>query len=267
MTTTTRLPTLFISHGGGPCFFMDWNPPDVWRSLEHWLRGLAAEVGSTPRAIVVVSAHWETPVASVTGAARPPLIYDYYGFPPHTYQLQYPAPGDPALARTLVGRLQAAGLPAQIDPERGFDHGVFIPFLLIYPQAQIPIVQLSLQSDLDPARHLAIGAALAPLREQGVLIVGSGYSYHNMRGYGGAGQRASIEFDAWLHDAVTNPDPALRTASLTRWAEAPSARMSHPREEHLLPLMVVAGAAGGDPGQRIFSDRVWGIATSGFRFG
>lgn len=261
-----RLPTLFIAHGGGPCFFMDWNPPDTWRSLEAWLRGLSAEVGQKPRALLVVSAHWEAERYSVTAHPQPPLIYDYYGFPPHTYELQYPAPGEPALASEVVRRLSVAGLPAELDGERGFDHGVFVPLKLIYPQADIPVVQLSLRTGLNPAEHLAVGAALAPLRDQGVLIIGSGYSYHNMRGYGGAGQRPSIEFDRWLNEALT-ADPETRKQRLRDWERAPSARAAHPREEHLLPLMITAGAAGQDIGTRLFGELVFGVATSGFRFG
>lgn len=262
-----RLPTYFISHGGGPCFFMDWNPPDTWKALGDWLGRIAADVGSKPRAVIMVSAHWEAPSFTVTAAAQPALIYDYQGFPPHTYQLKYPAPGAPELAQRIASRLADAGLAAQVDAARGWDHGVFIPLKLIYPQADVPVVQLSLKRGLSPAEHLAAGRALAPLRDEGVLIIGSGYSYHNMRGYGGAGEHAAAEFDAWLSDAMTRHAPDQRAALLREWDRAPSARAAHPREEHLLPLMVVAGAAGDDAGQRVFGEKVWGIATSGFRFG
>ncbi len=263
----SRMPTLFLSHGGGPCFFMDWNPPDAWTSLGDWLRGLSAEVGTKPKAVVVVSGHWEDAAFAATGSAQPALIYDYNGFPPHTYQLKYPAPGEPQLAARIADLLQQANLPARIDAQRGYDHGVFVPFKLIYPQADVPIVQLSLQAGLDAAMHLAAGAALTPLRDESVLIVGSGYSYHNMRGYGGAGQRAAAQFDAWLTRACTAPDARERDNLLAHWEQAPAARESHPREEHLIPLMVAAGAAGEDIGHRIFNDVVMGITTSGFRFG
>lgn len=267
MTTTTRMPVYFVSHGGGPCFFMDWNPPDTWTSLGNSLRGIGGEIGARPTAIIVVSAHWEADDFSVTGAAQPSLIYDYHGFPPHTYQLQYPAPGAPALAQQIVERLRAAGLPSQRDDARGWDHGVFVPLMLMFPDADIPVVQLSLRRGLDAAEHLAAGAALAGLRDEGVLIVGSGYSYHNMRGYGGAGERAAAEFDGWLQTTITATAPAQRAAALRRWEDAPSARAAHPREEHLLPLMVAAGAAGDSAGTCVYTDRVWNIATSGFRFG
>lgn len=245
---------------------MDWDPPNAWDSLAASLRSLSARIATRPRAIIVVSAHWEAPEFTVTTAERPELIYDYYGFPKHTYELKYPAPGDPELAQRIVQRLQLAGLTAQTDAERGFDHGVFVPFLLIYPQADIPVVQLSLKAGLNPAVHLQAGRALAALRDDGVLIVGSGYSYHNMRGYGGSGATASREFDAWLGDVLVGDAP-LREKRLLEWEQAPSARASHPREEHLLPLMVAAGAAGADAGQRIFSDTVFGVATSMFQFG
>lgn len=266
MSTGTKLPTLFISHGGGPCFFMDWEPKDTWTALGNWLRGLGDEVGQKPEAVLVVSAHWESTSFDVTGTEQPPLIYDYYGFPPHTYELTYPAPGAPTLAQEVSNRLLAAGLPSTVDAQRGWDHGVFVPLKLIYPQADIPVLQLSLQQNLDPEQHLAAGRALAPLRDR-VLIIGSGYSYHNMRGYGGAGERAAEQFDQWLDTSMTQLDAAQREEALRNWQRAPSARESHPREEHLLPLMVAAGAAGEDAGTRIFSEKVWGIATSGFRFG
>lgn len=268
---TDSLPTLFIPHGGGPCFFMDGlGPKGAWDQMAAYLRGIAATLPVRPRAILVVSGHWETPRPSVTTSPAPPLLYDYYGFPPHTYQLRYPAPGAPALADRVRALLDAAGIASDTDPARGFDHGVFIPMMLAFPDADIPIVQLSLQAGRDPDTHLRIGAALAHLRHEGVLIVGSGMSYHNMRGYFSpdpAHGLASDRFDAWLTDAVTDPDPARRNALLAHWSEAPGARAAHPEEEHLLPLMVAAGAAGPDRGVRRYSDRSLGVSLSGFAFG
>lgn len=267
--TTVRMPTWFIPHGGGPCFFMDWNPPHAWDCMADFLKGLAITLPVRPRAIVMVSAHWLESAFSVSSGAHPDLIYDYHGFPPHTYALQYPAPGDPALAARVARLLEAAGLPAQQDASRGFDHGMFIPMLLMFPGADIPVVQLSLSTTLDPALHLAAGRALQALRDEGVLIIGSGMSYHNMRGYGDPRSGPiSDEFDAWLTGAV-QADPLQRQQSLTEWARAPSARLCHPprAEEHLLPLMVAAGAAGQDPGQKVFSDRVMETTLSAFRFG
>lgn len=264
-----RMPAIFIPHGAGPCFFMDWNPADAWTRMADFLKGLSATLPQRPTAVVLVSAHWLAPAFSVTGAAQPALIYDYSGFPPDTYTLQYPAPGQPALAQRIADLLAQAQLPAQVDPVRGFDHGVFIPLKLVFPDADIPVVQLSLRSDLDPQAHLQAGRALAGLRDEGVLIVGSGMSFHNMRGYGDPRfGPISDEFDRWLTAAVEAP-PATRWQALTDWAQAPSARQSHPprAEEHLLPLMVVAGAAQDDAGQRVFSDRVLETTLSAFRFG
>ncbi|WP_029920618.1 DODA-type extradiol aromatic ring-opening family dioxygenase [Nevskia soli] len=263
--TSQKFPTLYIPHGGGPCFFMEWNPADTWNRMGDWLRQLGASIGPAPKAILVISAHWEEADFKVTSGSNPELIYDYYGFPEHTYRLTYPAPGSPALAKRVQTLLQGAGMHASQDARRGFDHGVFIPFKLIYPEANIPVVQLSLCSGLDPAAHIRAGQALQPLREEGVLIVGSGMSYHNMRGIGAGPGGASDQFDAWLGEAVAAA-PALRDEKLAAWSQAPGARIAHPREEHLLPLMVVAGAAGRDRGRRIFSDRILGGMISGFRF-
>ena len=266
---TDRMPTWFIPHGGGPCFFMDWNPPDAWDRMAAFLKGLQHTLPRRPRAIVMVSAHWQTPGFSVTSGAAPELIYDYYGFPPHTYQLRYPAPGEPKLAEQLVALLGQSGQPAQADSARGFDHGMFIPLMLMFPEADIPVVQLSLRDSLDPAVHLQAGRALASLRDEGVLIVGSGMSFHNMRGYGDPRfGPISDEFDHWLTGAVEGGAPE-REQALIHWAQAPSARLCHPprAEEHLLPLMVAAGAATGEPGRRVFSDRVMETTLSAFSFG
>jgi len=263
-----RMPTLYIPHGGGPCFFMDWDPPDTWTRMRGFLEGVAATLPQRPRAIVLVSAHWLEPAFTLTSAPQPALIYDYYGFPPHTYQLRYDARGDPRLAARLAEMLGQAGLPARQDASRGFDHGMFIPLKLVFPRADVPVVQLSLRSDLDPLAHLAAGRALAPLRDEGVLLIGSGMSFHNMRGYGDARfGPVSEAFDGWL-TATVESAPAQRHVALLHWAEAPSARQSHPphAEEHLIPLMVAAGAAGDGAGQRIFSDRVMETVISAYRF-
>jgi aromatic ring-opening dioxygenase catalytic subunit (LigB family) len=264
----TRMPTWYIPHGGGPCFFMDWNPPDAWDKMGNFLKGLSATLPAQPKAIVLVSGHWLESGFNATSGAAPELIYDYYGFPPHTYQLKYPAPGAPQLAERITQLLGKAAVPSRTDAARGFDHGVFIPMKLMFPEANIPVVQLSLNTSLDPAAHLKAGAALAPLRDEGVLIIGSGMSFHNMRGYGDPRfGPISDEFDAWLTKAVEAP-PAERTQALIDWAAAPSARLSHPprAEEHLLPLMVVAGAAANDKGHKTFSDRVMQTTVSAFSF-
>lgn len=266
-----RLPVWFIPHGGGPCFFMDppVGAPNAWTRMEAYLRGLLKGLKERPRAILIVSGHWLEPRATFGAAKAPPLIYDYQGFPRHTYELKFPAPGDPALARRARELLEKAGISAGEDAERGYDHGVFIPLLLVEPHADIPVVQLSLENSLDPARHLAIGRALEPLREEGVLIVGSGMSFHNLQNFYRADPRVlqlAEKFDAFLTDAVAQDEEA-RARALTKWEAAPGARVSQPHEDHLLPLMVAAGAAGSDAGARDFHDHVFGAPISGFRFG
>ena len=264
--STERQPAIFLPHGGGPCFFMDWTwgPTDTWKATEHFLAGLAATLPAPPKAILVVSGHWEEAAFTVSSAAEPGLIFDYSGFPEHTYRLTWPAPGEPELAARVDGLLKQAGLPSAVNPVRGFDHGVFVPLKVAFPDAKIPVVTLSLAASLDPALHLAAGRALAVLRDEGVLIVASGMSFHNLRAYlrPETVERARA-FDAWLTGVVESP-AEKRAALLTDWRHAPFASFAHPREEHLLPLMVAAGAGG--IGRRIFSDEPMGAALSAFRF-
>ncbi|MGO8759302.1 MAG: DODA-type extradiol aromatic ring-opening family dioxygenase [Terracidiphilus sp.] len=266
--TTPRQPAIFLPHGGGPCFFMDWTwgPADTWHATQRFLEGLAATLPMPPKAIVVASGHWEEPAFTASAAARPELIFDYSGFPADTYRLTWPAPGEPALAERVADLLKDAGLPAAIDEHRGFDHGVFVPLKVAFPEAHIPVVSLSLAGSLDPALHLAAGRALAPLRDEGVLIVASGMSFHNLRAYFRPETPARARaFDEWLTRAVVSP-AAERTSLLAGWRTAPFAEFSHPREEHLIPLLVAAGAGGDAPGKRIFSDEPMGAAISAFRF-
>lgn len=268
MSVPKRLPTLYIPHGGGPCFFMDPPAayPHMWDGLAAYLRGIDDSLGMRPKAALVISGHWETPLPTLNVAEKPHLLFDYYGFPEHTYRLKYPVAGAPTLAQRVRDLLEDAGFESAVDAKRGLDHGVFVPFLLVYPNADVPILQLSLQRSLDPELHLRIGKALAPLRDQGVLIVGSGMSYHNLAAmFSGGGAAASVAFDTWLNEAVL--DTAAREEKLIAWRSAPGGRESHPREEHLIPLMVAAGAATGDTAVRTFSDSLAGKAISGFRFG
>lgn len=264
MPDLTRQPTFFIPHGGGPCFFMD-DPNGIWTGMAAFLRSLPSLLSAPPKAILLVSGHWETQGFAFTGSARPPLIYDYSGFPPESYQLRYDVPGSPEVARRAAALLGDAGMAAAVDGSRGLDHGVFVPLKVAFPGADVPVVEMSVEHSLDPALHLAAGRALAPLRDEGVLIIGSGMSFHNMRGYGDPHFTApSAEFDGWLTAAVRAKADA-RAALLSDWEQAPAARQSHPREEHLIPLMVAAGAAD-DPGQRVYSEAVMKTAISGFRF-
>lgn len=263
-----RQPAIFIPHGGGPCFFMDWTwgPADTWKATQAFLEGLAATLPETPRAMVVVSGHWEESAFTAGSGARPGLIFDYTGFPEHTYKLTWPAPGAPELAARVKGLLAAAGMPATTDANRGYDHGVFVPLKVAFPGADIPVVTLSLAGSLNPALHLAAGRALVPLRDEGVLIVASGMSFHNLRAYfqPQTAERARA-FDKWLTRAVELP-AAERDVLLKDWRNAPFAAYSHPREEHLIPLLVAAGAGGDEPGKRVFGDEPMGAAISAYRF-
>jgi aromatic ring-opening dioxygenase catalytic subunit (LigB family) len=260
----TLQPSYYIPHGGGPCFFMD-DPQGVWTGMAEFLRGVPAALPAPPRAILMVSGHWETDGFAFSGADRPELIFDYYGFPAHTYQLRYDAPGAPALAARAAGLLGDAGFAARADPGRGWDHGVFVPLKVAFPEADVPVVEMSLDRGLDPALHLRAGRALAPLREDGVLILNSGMSFHNMRAYGDPRATApSRAFDRWLAESVAL-DGAARARKLEGWSDAPSGRFAHPREEHLLPLMVAAGASE-KPGVRVYGEEVLKTALSAFRF-
>lgn len=267
-TFSQRQPVIFLPHGGGPCFFMDWSwgPADTWHATGEFLASLAGTLPEPPHAILAVTAHWEATGFEASGAARPDLIYDYSGFPEHTYQLTWPAPGEPVLASRAVNLLAAAGLPSRVHPTRGFDHGVFVPLKVAFPRAEIPTVALSLDRRLDPAAHLAAGRALAPLRDEGVLIVASGMSFHNLHAYFRPETLlASRVFDQWLTETAGLPGPE-RAARLTAWRQAPYGEFSHPREEHLIPLMVAAGAAGDAMGRRVFHDEPMGAALSAYRF-
>jgi aromatic ring-opening dioxygenase catalytic subunit (LigB family) len=262
-------PTLYIPHGGGPCFFMDWTmgPADSWNRLEHWLRHCAADLPAEPKAILVVSAHWEESAFTVQSGSAPGLLFDYYGFPEHTYRLEYPAPGAPAFAARARDLLESSGCQCREDFNRPFDHGVFVPLMLMFPNADIPVFQVSLRAELDPVAHLRAGLALAPLRREGVLIVGSGMSYHNLRNFiGAADTGSSATFDDWLL-GLTELEPGERFEKLSGWLKAPCARLAHPREEHLLPLMMAAGAGVDSPMRRVFRDEIHGHAVSAFQFG
>ncbi len=242
------------------------DPNGIWTGMEAYLRSIAGSLPVAPRAILIISGHWEARSFAFTGAQdHPGLIFDYYGFPKETYQLSWPAPGAPWLAQRGAGLLRAAGLPTEIDPDRGFDHGVFVPMKVAFPDADVPVVQMSLLSGLDPDLHQAAGRALAPLRDEGVLIIGSGMSFHNLRAYGDPRAEApSRAFDNWLSQAATAPADQ-RASELNAWEAAPFARLSHPREEHLLPLMVAAGASG-SAGQKDYGELVLGTALSAFRY-
>jgi aromatic ring-opening dioxygenase catalytic subunit (LigB family) len=263
-----RLPVVFVPHGGGPWPFVEtrFGSEAEQAGLARYLRSVHGLPRSAPSALLAISGHWEEARPTVMTGKSPPLLFDYYGFPAESYALTWPAPGEPALAARVQELLGAAGIASDTNAERGFDHGTFVPLKLAYPDADIPTVQLSLKAGLDPREHLAIGRALAPLRDEGVFIIGSGMTYHNMRAMGPQGQPAASAFDAWLRAAVTRA-PIERDQLLGDWQSAPAAREAHPREEHLLPLMVVAGAAGNDPGRVAYQGTLMGLDISAYSFG
>lgn len=263
------LPTFFLSHGGGPWTHMKDQLGSTYDALAAALADIPRQLGARPRAILIVSAHWEADAFTLMTAATPPMIYDYRGFPPHTYRIRYDAPGAPEVATRAATLLQAADLPIAMDSERGFDHGAFVPLFAIHPQADVPVLQLSILRSYDPATHFAAGRALAPLRREGVLIVGSGLSYHNLRAMGPAAREPSKAFDDWLHETLCTHDTAARRARLLEWERAPAARLAHPEEDHLVPLFVVVGAAEDSVAHRIHheDDFFGGVAVSSYRFG
>lgn len=212
------------------------------------LEGLATSL-RRPDAIVVISAHWEEEVVAITAGENPALIYDYYGFPKASYEIKYPCSGEPTLARELYHVLTDSGIKARMDQERGIDHGVFVPLKIMYPEANIPCVQVSLLASLAPASHIAIGQALRALSRENVLLIGSGFSFHNMKAFFAPETNESRDlnhaFEHWLQDTCCSSaySEEERARRLIHWAEAPGAQFCHPREEHLLPLHVCYGAA------------------------
>ena len=258
---------LFIPHGGGPLPLLE-EPGHA--AMNQFLRAWPAS-NARPDSIVVVSAHWEEPVVSITAAAAPQLLFDYRGFPPETYEYRYPAPGNPDLARRIHGLLGGAGIDSRLDPGRGLDHGVFVPLMLMYPDADIPCLQVSLNANLDAATHVAIGKALAGLRNENLLILGSGFSFHNLREIMGKRDDSidprNREFESWLEQTCTDSglDEAEREKRLIEWERAPQARFCHPREEHLLPLQVCYGIGQG-PASLVFQQPVAGYIASAYQW-
>ena len=255
---------VYFSHGGGPLPIL--GDPGHQAMIDFMTR-LPSRL-RRPEAILVLSAHWEESAATLLGAARPPMLYDYYGFPERAYQIQYPAPGSPALAARIAGMLEAQGIPARVDAERGFDHGLFIPLTMMYPAADIPCLQLSLLRGLNPAAHIALGRALRGLKEENLLVIGSGFSFHNMQAFfwegAGGPDPANDAFQDWLIQTCTGPRPqAEAERRLIEWEKAPHARYCHPREEHLLPLHVCLATAG-RPAGLVFDDKILGMRSVGF---
>ena len=268
LATAGRLPTYFISHGGGPWPWMqEMRAPMA--ALTASLQGITREIGRLPKAVLSVSGHWEAPRFTAMASPRPSMLYDYSGFPAHTYSVQYAAPGAPALADRISALLQAAGIDAALDAERGYDHGTYAPLQIMYPEAQVPVLQLSLKLPFDAAEHLAVGRALRPLRDEGVLILGSGLSFHNLRMRGPSALAPSKAFDDWLRQTLEEQLPAARSERLVAWEQAPAARIAHPREDHLLPLMVALGAAEDEAATTVYHETspMMNWTMSSWRFG
>lgn len=257
---------IYFSHGGGPLPILG---DASHQAMIAFMKALPAQL-TRPEAILLVSAHWEERAATLLGAAHPKMFYDYYGFPDQAYEITYPAPGNPALAERIAGLFQKNGIPTRIDNERGFDHGLFIPLKMMYPEADIPCLQLSLRRGLDPAAHIALGKALSELLSENLLVIGSGFSYHNISAFFGqkldADDPANDAFQDWLIETCAGSfTESEREQRLLEWEKAPYARYCHPREEHLLPLHVCQGLAG-KPGKVIFDDRILGKRGIAFRW-
>lgn len=263
----TLAPVLYLPHGGGPLPLLG-DPGHT--SLVAFLQKIVFKLGQ-PDAILVISAHWEETQATITAGATPELIYDYYGFPEESYDIQYPAPGYPALAARIYEQLQYHGVEADLDEKRGFDHGVFVPLKLMYPDAGIPCVQLSLLNHLNPEKHIELGKALAALRQENILIIGSGLSFHNLGAFfthQNGFDEAAETFHSWLVETCCGKQLGAdeRKQRLIEWERQPTARFCHPREEHLLPLHVCYGMASEQTpmAELVFDDAVMGRRVAGF---
>jgi aromatic ring-opening dioxygenase catalytic subunit (LigB family) len=257
-SSENKTQIVYFSHGGGPLPILG-DPGH--KAMVDFMIQLPSQLRK-PDAILVISAHWEESAATLLGAQNPAMFYDYYGFPDQAYEITYPAPGSPEVANRISGYLENNNIPTYIDPQRGFDHGLFIPLKLMYPQADIPCLQLSLLRGLNPKAHIALGNALRELNNENILVIGSGFSFHNMRAFSwqgiGTPDPANDAFQNWLIEVCTGPLPhSEREQRLIEWEKAPSARYCHPREEHLLPLHVCLGMADG-PARLIFDDQILG---------
>lgn len=244
MTHNAR--SLFLSHGGGP---MPLLGDAGHQQMVACLQTIAAQIPK-PDAIILISAHWEETITTITSASKPALIYDYYGFPEEAYQLSYPCLGEPKLANKLYDLFEQTGIKAKLDDQRGFDHGMFVPLSIMYPAADIPCVQVSLLNSLDASEHIKIGQALKSVQSENILVIGSGFSFHNMKAFfsphSAENQTKNENFESWLIQTCnsTELDEAARSERLIHWQQAPFARFCHPREEHLLPLHVCYGFTG-----------------------
>lgn len=258
-------PTFFLSHGGGPWPWLIKDMPFM-NGLHGALVKVAKSLSELPQAIVIVSGHWEENKVEIMSSEQPGMIYDYSGFPEHTYKIKYSAPGNPQLAQRIKDLFEVNGIKSNLNNERGYDHGVYSLLYPMFPNADIPIVQVSLRSDFDPKSHVEMGKALKPLREEGVLIIGSGNLFHNMSTMQNC-KKESYEFDQWMREVLLSKDINYRTSELIEWEKAPYARFCQPREDHLAPLFVTVGAAGDDLGELVYGEPLFGrVSVSSFKF-
>lgn len=263
----TRFPTYYLSHGGGPWPFMSGAFRAIFRVLEQSLADIPQQLPRTPNAVLIISAHWEQETLSVSCAKQQGMLHDYFGFPDELYRVSYPAPGQPEIAEQVATLLESKGWQVKRNSTHALDHGVFSLLKPMYPAANIPVVQLSLRTSLDAREHFAIGQALAPLRDRGVLILASGQSYHNLQARGKNARFFSEMFDRWLRQTLLLKKSDERAEALFSWELAPAALNAHPRSEHFIPLMVATGAAAEEKAHCVFGDYIADFATSGYRFG
>ena len=265
VTHSKKANILYISHGGGPLPLLG---EPSHQKMVNGLKTISAEL-SKPEAIIVVSAHWEADVVKISSAKQPGLLYDYEGFPPQAYEIKYPAQGNPVLAKKLFSLLQEAGISSKLDDGRDFDHGLYVPLKIMYPDADIPCLQISLLDSLNPLAHIGLGQALAKMKEENILFLGSGFSFHNMKAFflpsTAEIQEKNETFDKWLVNTCSSREinENEREQRLIHWDKAQGARFCHPREEHLLPLHVCYGLAG-SPVEKVFSWKIMGKKVSGF---
>ncbi len=259
---------IYFSHGGGPLPILG---EPSHKEMISFMKKLPEELDK-PKAIIVISAHWEEEVPTIIGNNNPSLYYDYYGFPKEAYEIKYPAHGNVEFAKQIKQLFEKNNIQAVIDDKRGLDHGVFIPLLLMYPEADIPVIQISLVKGLRPKEHLSIGKAMNQLLEEDILVIGSGFSFHNMKAFDWSGGNERDEkndvFQEWLIDVCTGGEYTQREREdkLREWEKAPNARYCHPREEHLMPLHVCCGLSG-RRGDIIFDNYILGKRAIAIRWG
>ncbi len=259
-------PTFFLSHGGGPWPWLR-NEMSFMDGLHQSLLKVVKSLPEKPKAILIISGHWEEENFKIMSSAKPSMIYDYFGFPDFTYKISYPAPGHPHMAEKIQGLLKENNIASELDPNRGFDHGVYSLLYPMFPEADIPIVQVSMKKTFDSLEHFNLGKALKSLRSEGVLIIGSGNIFHNLRAMRNS-KKESAEFDTWIRNVVTDSDLEKRNKNILNWESAPFARFCQPVEDHLVPLFFAMGAASEDKGQLIYGEPLMNIVSvSSYRFG